>query len=199
MVAGTGRRIDGRERAIASVAKPSPGWRAGRLVLARIRSSAQRAGRPTRTIPSSHRHIPSGKHPDRKPSSGEPPALANCVSSGHANDVVPLRHKRRPGKSARDCRLLIRRPYVKASSCVRSVYVIVSGGAWASWVGRIVCARAPMLTSVLDPRVGSGAGDKMLMGCCSRWGKRCGRSIFLGRPRERVGSDSSGAGRGASV
>jgi len=97
------------------------------------------------------------------------------------------------------CRLLIRRPYVKASSCVRPVYVIVSGGAWASWVGRIVCARAPMLTSVLDPRVGSGAGDKMLMGCCSRWGKRCGRSIFLGRPRERVGSDSSGAGRGASV
>ncbi len=73
------------------------------------------------------------------------------------------------------------------------------GGAWASWVGRIVCARAPMLTSVLDPRVGSGAGDKMLMGCCSRWGKRCGRSIFLGSPRERVGSSRSGAGRGASV
>lgn len=26
---------------------------------------------------------------------------------------------------------------------------------------RIVCARAPSLTSVLDPRVGSGVGDKM--------------------------------------
>src|SRR3954466_3237677 len=35
---------------------------------------------------------------------------------------------------------------------------------------------------------------------CSRWGKRCGRSVFLGRPRgEGGGSEMRGAGRGASV
>ena len=37
------------------------------------------------------------------------------------------------------------------------------GGAWAR-VGRIVCVRAPSLTSVRDSRVGSGAGDKMFDG-----------------------------------
>src|ERR1700739_3101004 len=37
------------------------------------------------------------------------------------------------------------------------------------------------------------------MGCCSRWVKRCGRSVFGGRPRERGGSRMPGAGRGASV
>ena len=38
------------------------------------------------------------------------------------------------------------------------------GGAWAWLVVRGVCARAPSLTSVHDPRVGSGAGDKMFDG-----------------------------------
>jgi hypothetical protein len=38
------------------------------------------------------------------------------------------------------------------------------GGACARWIELIVCARAPGLTSVRDPRVGSGAGDKMFDG-----------------------------------
>src|SRR4051812_5867856 len=33
---------------------------------------------------------------------------------------------------------------------------------------------------------------------CSRWGKRCGRSVFLGRPRGSGGNSMRGAGRGAS-
>jgi hypothetical protein len=49
------------------------------------------------------------------------------------------------------------------------------------------------------PGVGSRPVTGWLMGCCSRWAKRCGRSVFAGRPRERGGSDLSGAGRGASV
>ena len=39
-----------------------------------------------------------------------------------------------------------------------------AGGACARWVERIVCARAPSLTSVHDPRVGFGVGDKMFDG-----------------------------------
>src|SRR5918999_3820413 len=33
----------------------------------------------------------------------------------------------------------------------------------------------------------------------SRWGKRCGRSVYQGRPRGRGGRSGRGAGRGASV
>jgi hypothetical protein len=63
-----------------------------------------------------------------------------------------------------------------------------------------VCARAPMLILVLDPLVGDGAGEVMVMGCRSRWGEvRCGRSVFPGRPRGRGGSGLRGAGRGASA
>ena len=48
--------------------------------------------------------------------------------------------------------------------------------------------------------VGSRVGDKMFDGVIPLGGKRCGRSIFLGRPREeRVGSSGEGASRGASV
>jgi hypothetical protein len=43
-----------------------------------------------------------------------------------------------------------------AETACCSVYVIVSGVRWERWVVRTVCARAPMLTLVLDPRVGSG-------------------------------------------
>jgi hypothetical protein len=42
-------------------------------------------------------------------------------------------------------------------------------------------------------------GDMMVMGCCSRWGKRCGRSVFLGRPPVGGGSSMPGAGRDVSV
>jgi hypothetical protein len=37
-----------------------------------------------------------------------------------------------------------------------------AGGPWACWIRR--CARAPGLTSVRDPRVGSGVGDEMFDG-----------------------------------
>ena len=39
-----------------------------------------------------------------------------------------------------------------------------AGGACARLAGRVVCARAPGLTSVHDPRVGSEAGDEMFDG-----------------------------------
>src|ERR1039458_3473016 len=71
------------------------------------------------------------------------------------------------------------------------------GGEWLRVVGWWVsCARAPRLISVLDR---GAVGDMMVMGCCSRWGKRCGRSVFLGRPASAVGSSMSGAGRDGSV
>src|SRR5436309_12677982 len=38
------------------------------------------------------------------------------------------------------------------------------GGAFARSRGHALCARAPSLTSVRDPRVGSGAGDMMFDG-----------------------------------
>ena len=40
----------------------------------------------------------------------------------------------------------------------------MAGDARARLVVRFVCARAPSLTSVRDPRVGSGAGDMMVDG-----------------------------------
>ncbi len=73
----------------------------------------------------------------------------------------------------------------------------VGGGEWLRVVGSgCSCARAPSLISVLDHR---GVGDMMVMGCCSRLGKRCGRSVFVGRPPGGVGRDMAGAGRDVSV
>ena len=66
----------------------------------------------------------------------------------------------------------------------------VSSGGWGQVrrggrsVGGRVCARAPGLTSVRDPRVGSGAGDVMFDGVIPLGEACCGRSIFLGRPPE---------------
>ena len=51
-----------------------------------------------------------------------------------------------------------------AGSGVVGVELRLAGGACARLVGRVVCARAPSLTSVRDPRVGSGAGDMMFDG-----------------------------------
>ena len=48
-----------------------------------------------------HRHRPAGEHPDRKALVREPPALADYSSSGHANDVAPLRHEQRRRLRAR--------------------------------------------------------------------------------------------------
>jgi len=44
---------------------------------------------------------------------------------------------------------------------------------------RVVCARAPSLTSVRDPRVGSGAGDMMFDGVIPLGEALRPRSIFL--------------------
>jgi hypothetical protein len=65
------------------------------------------------------------------------------------------------------------------------------------WIERIVCARAPRLTSVHDPGW-PRAGDKMLDGVIPLW--EALRPLDLSRPSTpgRVGSSSSGAGRGAS-
>jgi len=63
------------------------------------------------------------------------------------------------------------------------------------------CVRAGA-HAYLGPRPGGWlpAGDMMVMGCGSRWGKlRCGRSVFRGCPRRRGGSGMPGAGRGASA
>ena len=40
----------------------------------------------------------------------------------------------------------------------------LAGGECARLMVRVLCARAPSLTSVRDPRVGSGAGDMMFDG-----------------------------------
>jgi len=55
-----------------------------------------------------------------------------------------------------------------------------------------------MLISVRD-RAGQRVGDMMVKGCGSRWGKRCGRSVFVGLAPVGVGIVWAGVGRGASV
>jgi hypothetical protein len=60
--------------------------------------------------------------------------------------------------------------------------VIALGGAWACWIR--CCARAPGLTSVHDPRVGSGAGDEMFDGVIPL-GEAL-RPLDLSRPSTRV-------------
>jgi hypothetical protein len=55
-------------------------------------------------------------------------------------------------------------PASSARSGVVRVELRSAGGACARLMVRVVCARAPSLTSVHDPRVGSGAGDMMFDG-----------------------------------
>jgi hypothetical protein len=64
------------------------------------------------------------------------------------------------------CSLLVQGPHVKAKSRVDMVELLpCGGGPCARLAGqRIVCARAPSLTSVHDPRVGCGVGDMMCDG-----------------------------------
>ena len=59
---------------------------------------------------------------------------------------------------------LCRGPASSAGSGVVGVELRSAGGACARLMVRVVCARAPSLTSVHDPRVGSGAGDMMFDG-----------------------------------
>jgi hypothetical protein len=92
---------------------------------------------------------------------------------------------------------LCRGPASSGGSGVVGIDLLWAGDARA-WLGvPVLCARAPSLTSVHDPRVGSGAGDVMFDGVIPL-GKRCGRSVFQGRPRGRRGRRLPGAGRGAS-
>jgi hypothetical protein len=55
-------------------------------------------------------------------------------------------------------------PASSAGSRVVGVELQSAGGACARSRGHALCARAPSLTSVHDPRVGSGAGDMMFDG-----------------------------------
>ena len=105
--------------------------------------------------------------------------------------LVQLRHL--AGYAASAC-LSVQGPPVKCGSDCPWLL----GGEWLRVVRRFgsSCARAPRLISVRDHEK---VGDMMVMGCVSRWGKRCGRSVFLGRPPVGVGSRLPGAGRGASV
>src|SRR5919106_6695475 len=71
---------------------------------------------------------------------------------------------------------LCRGPASSAGSGVVGVELRLVGGAFARLLVRVVCARAPSLTSVRDPRVGSGAGDMM-----------CDRVIPLGKALRPLG------------
>jgi hypothetical protein len=55
------------------------------------------------------------------------------------------------------------------------------------------------LTRTLGSVRGAPGNGRPYRDCCSRWVKRCGRSVFGGRPRVRGGSSMPGASRGASV
>ena len=57
---------------------------------------------------------------------------------------------------------LYEQPALRAEIGVLGV-VVAPGGPWAGWIERIVCARAPSLTSVLVPGLAPG-GDKMFDG-----------------------------------
>jgi hypothetical protein len=65
-----------------------------------------------------------------------------------------------------------------------------SGGAWACWIW--CCARAPGLTLVHDPRVGSGVGDEMFDGVIPL-GEAL-RPLDLSRPSTRVACRQRGFG-----
>jgi hypothetical protein len=95
-------------------------------------------------------------------------------------------------------------PYLSGGGCqvpLRVVGLPPGGGLGArvrgGWSGLFARGRPALLRST-TLGLAPGSATRCLMGC-SRWGKRCGRSIFLGRPRERVGSSGEGASRGASV
>ena len=63
------------------------------------------------------------------------------------------------------CSLLVQGPVSSAGSGLSGSMLRVGlGGACGRLLVRVVCARAPSLTSVRNPRVGSGAGDMMCDG-----------------------------------
>ena len=64
----------------------------------------------------------------------------------------------------RESPYLCRTPASSEGSGVVGVELRSAGGACARLMVGVLCARAPSLTSVRDPRVGSGAGDMMFDG-----------------------------------
>jgi hypothetical protein len=116
-----------------------------------IRRSAKRASRFSPHDSSLGR--PAGARPRRS-------HLASCISTAQAvcrpRGVNPRRSSALP--------YLCRDPASSAGSVVVGVDRRLAGGACARLLVRVVCARAPSLTSVHDSRVGSGAGDMMFDG-----------------------------------
>jgi len=116
-------------------------------------------------------HVRSGR-PDPAERRRRTQGLANAFGR-RASGEKHVAHEERV-----DTCLLIRRwgcqvpPWGKSSG----------GGPWACWIRR--CARAPGLTSVRDPRVGSGAGDEMFDGVIPL-GEAL-RPLDLSRPSTRV-------------
>ena len=87
-----------------------------------------------------------------RPQSAPP---ANAAARSPCDSTLPS-----PGVAASICCcLLVRRRGVKRRSGRR----FPAGGAWARWIERIVCARAPSLTLVHDPAV-QRVGDEMFDG-----------------------------------
>ncbi len=79
--------------------------------------------------------------------------------------------------------LLVQSPAVKRRVRM-SVLMASSGGACARLMMRVACARAPSLTSVLYPLVGSGASDMMFDGVIPL-GEAL-RPLSLSRPSTRA-------------
>src|ERR1039458_761641 len=117
---------------------------------------------------------------------GHPRSLLNPPDGIPLRDSLTREEWRR--SIGTGCRLSVQGPACQGRD------VVVGGGEWLRVVWRFgcSCARAPRLISVLDSW---GVGDMMVVGCCSRLGKRCGRSVFGGRPPEGVGSAMPGACR----
>ena len=128
------------------------------------------------------------------------------------SDLGVSRHSANAGRSMADVRTTGRAEDPVVSSARTSPYLstarcqalesnghgggVVSGGRWrVRWAGVVRAGARPYFgprSGLVPGRRHDGRWGE------SRWGKRCGRSFFLGRPRG-VGRRSPGAGRGASV
>jgi hypothetical protein len=99
-----------------------------------------------------------GGRPETAASTGSSSAPGRSATSGRTAQSHGTRWRRRR------CSLLVQGLRVKRRVRVVGVELLLAGDARARLVVWFVCARAPSLTSVRDPRVGSGAGDMMVDG-----------------------------------
>ena len=120
-----------------------------------------------------------------------PPGVANAVSTTYPTEYeggarpAEGRESRFSPKQKRlgDLDPVFKRPaYLSGGGLSSAAMGNSAGGPWACWIRR--CARAPGLTSVHDPRVGSGAGDEMFDGVIPL-GEAL-RPLDLSRPSTRV-------------